>query len=33
MGRIRKGSVIERKGEIYGCVPFVDEAGKWRGAF
>jgi integrase len=31
MGRIRKGSVIERKGKIYACVQFVDEAGNKRG--
>jgi integrase len=31
MGRIRKGSIIERKGKLYACVQFVDEAGNKRG--
>lgn len=31
MGRIRKGSVIERKGKLYACVQFVDEDGNKRG--
>jgi hypothetical protein len=26
MGRIRKGSIVERKGKIYACVQFIDEA-------
>lgn len=31
MGRIRKGSIVERKGKIYACVQFVDEDGNKRG--
>jgi integrase len=31
MGRIRKGSIVERKGKLYACVQFVDETGCKRG--
>lgn len=33
MGRVRKGSIVERKGKMYACVQFVDEAGNKRGVW
>lgn len=31
MGRIRKGSIVEREGKLYAVIQFVDETGRKRG--
>jgi hypothetical protein len=31
MGRIRKGSIVERKGHLHACIQFVDESARKRG--
>lgn len=31
MGRIRKGSIVEREGKLYAVIQYVDETGRKRG--
>lgn len=33
MGRIRKGSIVEREGKLYAVIQYVDETGRKRGVW